>query len=413
MNKTIEPFIYSGEIISNTSKSYFQRAIAIIAVSKSTCQVYGSYDEDDVKVALSIFKSIGGEIKKDKNSIFLDSRNVVAAQSISVFCGESGLSTRMFGTVLTSLFLTTKLNGDKSIINREIDFSELSQLGVIVENKSKNLPIVLNGKLNYGTIDINGSDGSQLISGLLIALFSLNGDSIVNVKDLVSKPYILMTISILKAFGISVVNEEFSKFIVKGNQIPKKKEYHVEGDWSGAAFHLVGAAISGEVTIKGLNLDSLQADIAILNALIICGAQIAKEKNCITVKKDRLESFVFDATNCPDLFPSLVVLASCCNGRTKISGVSRLSNKESNRAIVLQLEFKKLGVEIEIIDNDMFILGAKKITGNKVNSHGDHRIAMALAIMASISESSIIIENSEVVAKSYTKFYSDLEKVIS
>ena len=145
----------------------------------------------------------------------------------------------------------------------------------------------------------------------------------------------------------------------------------------------------------------------------MCGAQIAKEKNCITVKKDRLESFVFDATNCPDLFPSLVILASCCNGRTKISGVNRLSNKESNRAVVLQLEFKKLGVEIEIIENDMFILGAKKITGNKVNSHGDHRIAMALAIMASVSESSIIIENSEVVAKSYTKFYSDLEKVIS
>ena len=413
MNKTIEPFIYSGEIISNTSKSYFQRAIAIIAVSKSTCQVYGSYDDDDVNVALSIFKSIGGKIKKNKNSIFLDGKDILSAQSISVFCGESGLSTRMFGTVLTSLFIRTELNGDRSIVSREIDFSELSQLGVLVENKLKNLPIVLNGKLNFGTININGSEGSQLISGLLIALFSLNGDSIINVKKLVSKPYILMTISILKEFGISVINEGFSKFIIKGNQIARKKEYHVEGDWSGCAFHLVGAAISGEVTIRGLNLDSLQADISILNVLIMCGAQIVKEKNYITVKKDKLESFVFDATNCPDLFPSLVVLASCCNGRTKISGVSRLSNKESNRAVVLQLEFKKLGVEIEIINNDMFILGAKKIIGNKVNSHGDHRIAMSLALMASVSESSIIIENSEVVTKSYTKFYSDLEKVIS
>lgn len=413
MNKVIEPFKYSGEIISNTSKSYFQRAIAITAVSKSTCQIYGSYDDEDVNVALSIFKSIGGKIKKNKNSIFLNGKNILSAPSISVFCGESGLSTRMFGVVLTSLFLTTKLSGNRSIINREIDFSKLSQLGVSVENNSKNLPIVLKGKLNYGIINLDGSEGSQLTSGLLIALFSLNGDSILNVKNLVSKPYVLMTISILKEFGIKVVNEGFTKFIVKGNQIPEIKEYHVEGDWSGAAFHFVGAAISGEVTIRGLNLSSLQADIAILYALSKCGAKIEKEKNYITVKKYRLKSFIFDATNCPDLFPALVVLASCCDGRTKIIGVNRLSNKESNRALVLQLEFKKIGVEIQVIENNMFVDGTKNIIGNNVNSHGDHRIAMALAVMASVAQTSIVIENSEVVAKSYSKFYNDLDKVIS
>ena len=413
MDRTIKPFNYSGEITSNASKSYFQRAIAIISISKSTCSIFGSYDDDDVNVAISIFKAIGGKVIKNKNSILIDSRNVLAENSISVFCGESALSTRMFGAVLPSLFVTTELKGYKSIYSREIDFEELSQLGVVVENKSKRLPIVLQGKLNSGIINIDGSKGSQLISGLLIALSSIEGDSVLNVKGLVSKPYVLMTINLLKEFGISIINKNFSKFIIKGSQIPVFKDYYVEGDWSGAAFHLVGAAISGEVSIKGLNLNSLQADIKILDVLESCGALITKDHNSITIKKDRLECFVFDAQNSPDLFPPLVALASCCRGKTKISGVSRLSNKESNRAVVLQLEFKKIGVEIELKGDDMFINGTENIIGAKVNSNGDHRIAMALSVMACVSASPIVIVNSDVVTKSYSKFFSDLEKVTS
>ena len=411
MNQKIQPFNYSGEIISNSSKSYFQRVIALISISKTTCLVHGLYNDDDVKVALGIFKAIGGKVKKNTNNIFLDSRDVYPGSNVSLSCGESGLSTRMFGTVLTCIFSIIKLNGDRSIANRKIDFSELSQLGVLVKHVSKRMPIILKGNLSSGTINVDGSQGSQLISGLLIALSSLKKDSVINVKDLVSKPYVLMTIQILKEFGISIINEDFSKFIIKGNQIPVSRDYFVEGDWSGAAFHLVGAAISGEVSITGLNLASFQADIKILDVLLMCGSKVIKGENSVTVKKGRLESFVFDAQNCPDLFPPLVVLASCCIGVTKISGVNRLSNKESNRAVVLQLEFKKLGIEIDIRGDDMLITGTTHIIGNEVDSNGDHRIAMALATMASVSNSPINILNADVVAKSYSNYFNDLEKV--
>jgi 3-phosphoshikimate 1-carboxyvinyltransferase len=196
---------------------------------------------------------------------------------------------------------------------------------------------------------------------------------------------------------------------VKGNQQIKSSKYIIEGDWSGAAFHLVGAAISGEVKVYGLNPNSLQADKAILKALYKCGAEIIIKEDFIKVKRLQLNSFSFDATDCPDLFPSLVSLASCCKGVSVIKGVRRLINKESNRARSIKLEFAKIGVKVVLKDNHMYIYGSKVIKGAIISSHNDHRIAMALSIMASVSKGPINVTDSEVVAKSYSKFYKDLE----
>jgi len=199
--------------------------------------------------------------------------------------------------------------------------------------------------------------------------------------------------------------------VIKGNQQYQCHEYSVEGDWSGAAFHLVGAAISGSVLVKGLNLSSLQADIKILDVLELCGAHIVQKSTSVLVKKNKLQAFNYDATDCPDLFPPIVALAACCKGNSFISGVGRLENKESNRAVVLQSEFKKLGVKILILDDIMIVHGTKKLIGANVNSHKDHRIAMALSVMASVTNEKITIESAEAVNKSYSNFYSDLELI--
>jgi 3-phosphoshikimate 1-carboxyvinyltransferase len=196
---------------------------------------------------------------------------------------------------------------------------------------------------------------------------------------------------------------------VKGNQQIKSSKYIIQGDWSGAAFHLVGAAISGEVKVYGLNPNSLQADKAILKALYKCGAEVIIKEDFIEVKRLELNSFSFDATDCPDLFPSLVSLASCCKGVSVIKGVRRLINKESNRARSIKLEFAKIGVKVVLKDNHMYIYGSKVIKGAIISSHNDHRIAMALSIMGSVSKGPINVTNSEVVAKSYSNFYKDLE----
>ena len=413
MHKEILPFFYKGSIKIHSSKSYFQRVIAFSCLSNSNCIIYGDSNSDDIQVALKICSEIGFEVVLCDQYVMLNKITDFKSKSISVNVGESGLCARMFGVILASIFENTEILGVSTIKLRKINLSFLKQLGVKITSKNNFLPIIINGKLKSGIINIDGSEGSQLLSGLLIALPFLKGDSVINVTNLVSKPYVDMTISLLKEFGINILNNHYKSFSIKGDQTSKFSTYNVEGDWSGAAFHLVGAAISGSVSIKGLNVNSLQADMAIIEALDLCGAIIKWENNVIFIRKNNLNAFSFDATECPDLFPPIVALASCCNGRTVISGVKRLKNKESNRAYALQKEFGKLGVVINIDGNKMIIEGGSRILGGDVDSHKDHRIAMALSVMACVSVTPILIQNYEAVSKSYSKFYSDLSNVSS
>ena len=193
----------------------------------------------------------------------------------------------------------------------------------------------------------------------------------------------------------------------------------MEGDWSGAAFLLVAGAIAGGITVKGLDVFSTQADKAILKALMDCGANISIETEQIIVTSPfpqdagqgvrGLKAFHFNATDCPDLFPPLVALAAYCKGTTVIEGVSRLSHKESNRALTLQEEFKKMGVTIKLQDDLMMIEGGGGLKGALIHSHHDHRIAMACAVAALKADAETVIEEAEAVNKSYTDFYEHLK----
>jgi 3-phosphoshikimate 1-carboxyvinyltransferase len=413
MHKEIWPFFYNGSIKIHSSKSYFQRAIAFSCLSNSNCIIHGDSNSDDIQVALKICSEIGFKVVLRDHYVVLNKITDFKSKSISVNIGESGLCARMFGVILSSIFENTEILGEGTARLRKINLSFLKQLGVKITSNNNFLPIIINGKLKSGIINIDGSEGSQLLSGLLIALPFLKEDSVINVSNLVSKPYVDMTISLLKEFGIKIINNNYKSFLIQGGQTSKVSKYNVEGDWSGAAFHLVGAAISGFVSVKGLNINSLQADRAIIEALELCGAIIKLENNVVVVRKNNLNAFSFDATECPDLFPPIVALASCCNGRTVISGVKRLKNKESNRAYTLKKEFAKLGVVINIEGNKMIIEGGSLILGGNVDSHKDHRIAMALSVMACVSDMPISIQNYEAVSKSYSKFYSDLSNVSS
>jgi 3-phosphoshikimate 1-carboxyvinyltransferase len=183
----------------------------------------------------------------------------------------------------------------------------------------------------------------------------------------------------------------------------------VEGDWSGAAFLLVAGVIAGEMVVTGLDVFSSQADRAILQPLMQTGAGLSIEEKQVTARPGNLQPFHFNATDCPDLFPPLAALAAYCNGTSVIEGVHRLIFKESDRASVLQMELGKLGVEVIIQDDLMVIKGGQPVKAGNVNSHGDHRIAMALGVLALKAEGEVIIENAEVIHKSYPGFYKDLE----
>ena len=409
MYKVIKPFRYKGSIKINSSKSIYQRCLALSCFSNSDFIIVGDSNNDDVKTAKEICKKIGLDLKKSKNNLIVSGEVLANIQRLNVNTCESGLSLRVFGVLLTSFFENVTLNRNGSAINRKFDFSSLKDLGVTFYEKESS--IILNGKLNAGTVNINKLDSSQILTGLLITLPFLNDNSIIKCKDLVSKPYIDITLSLLDDLGIQIKNNNYKKFLIEGNQELKRNKVIVEGDWSSAAFHLVGAAISGSITINGLNLKSLQGDKEILNVLEKCGTELKIKNNSVTVIKKQLKSFSFDATQTPDLFPPLVALASCCDGISKIFGVDRLINKESNRGLTLKEEFSKLGIKISLDNKCLSIEGKSQIKGAIVDSHNDHRLAMALSVMASVSEHPITIKNSYAVAKSYSKFYDVLNTI--
>jgi 3-phosphoshikimate 1-carboxyvinyltransferase len=284
---------------------------------------------------------------------------------------------------------------------------ELKQLGVKCTSSDGFIPITIKGPIIGGYCEIDGSVSSQLLTGLLMALPLATKDSRVKVNNLKSKPYIDMTIQILSSFGIKIQNTDYNLFNIRGNQKYIPHDYTVEGDWSGGAFLLVAGAVSGQVNIQGLRIDSMQSDMAIIKALENAGAQMKIGENQVEISKSKLKAFEFDATESPDLFPPLVALASYCNGVSTIKGVSRLIYKESDRAATLKEEFGKMNIKIEINDDIMSVTGGQPISAH-VESHEDHRIAMAVAVASLGASGRVYIRDSQCVAKSYPGFFDDL-----
>ena len=409
MNREIKPFKYNGSIYINSSKSVYQRAVALACFSKKKFQIIGDSNNTDSQTAIRICKEMGFNIVKSENNLEIFGELYSDKSSLQISSIESGLCIRLFGVLLLSVFNEVNMLLTGTAKERKFDFTSLKELGV--DSFIKDSSILLRGKLNSGVINIDNPNTSQLLTGLLITLPFLKGDSIVYCKNPVSINYIDITLDLLETLGIVIKNENHTKYIIKGNQTINQHKIIVEGDWSGAAFHFVGAAISGKIKVYGLNIDSNQGDKQILDLLIKCGAEVNIYDRYIEVKKNQLKSFTFDATDVPDLIPPLTVLASSCDGESYIYGTDRLINKESNRALSLEKEFSKLGVRIISKKNCFKIIGCNKIKGGYVDSHNDHRIAMALSVMATVAKTPVAITNSSVVDKSNSRFYNDLDKI--
>jgi 3-phosphoshikimate 1-carboxyvinyltransferase len=317
------------------------------------------------------------------------------------------------------------ITGEGSLLNRPIHFFDeiLPQLNVKVKTQNGKLPLIIQGPLQPKNIEIDGSLSSQFLTGLLMAYSAANANNVtIKVKDLKSRPYIDLTLQVMKEFGMKLPeNRNYKEFYFSSKTINDKPRptrssgraktinYTIEGDWSGGAFLLVAGCIAGPITVRGLDMMSTQADKKIMEVLSNANASVAVEAKGIKLRPAEMKAFEFDATDCPDLFPPLVVLAAYCRGESKIKGVDRLVHKESNRAISLQQEFGKMGVKIELNDDIMVIAGVNKLTGGAVHSHHDHRIAMALAVVALKADEETIIEEAGAVNKSYPDFFDDLK----
>lgn len=414
MKAIIEPGSVRGSIQAPPSKSMTQRVYAAALLHRGQTIVAGAGTSDDEQAALGIIGELGAQISEQGPGVTLITSEGVKPIQDNIFCGESGLSARLFIPVAALCSQPVTVNGTGSLLLRPMGLYAriLPEFKVAIETNNGFLPARITGPLVPSDVTIDGSESSQFLSGLLFAISAAQqqGTTTITVKDLMSKPYSDMTVSVLRRFGFGIEQQGYQCFTLSG----LRKDFNepeisivIESDWSSAAYFLVAGAIAGDVTVRGLEDNHLQADSAILSLLTETGADISRKEGEIRVKKKHLFGFEFDATDCPDLFPILAILAACCSGESYISGVHRLFTKESNRAESISEMLENFDVPFSIESDMLCVTGVRKLRGTVIDPHRDHRIVMAAAIGALRASGRVDILDAGVVNKSYPGFFND------
>jgi 3-phosphoshikimate 1-carboxyvinyltransferase len=391
-----------------------QRVCAAALLHHGTTIITNPGSSDDDQAAIEIIKALGADVKQlNENTLEITSQGVYP-KTDHIHCGESGLSARLFIPIAALSNKAIRIEGSGSLVNRPLDvFTEvLPEMNVTVQHNSGKLPFVIQGPLQATDIELDGSVSSQFLSGLLFACGHEPPRAVtIKVKDLKSKPYIDLTLAVLEQFGYVVQNDNYELFTIEPRRsITKDIIIDIEGDWSSAAIMMVGAALSGNVSFSGLDINSAQADKAVLNALRLAGAEL-NTGGTIEVKRAQLRGFEFDATHCPDLFPALAILASCSSGESRVHGIHRLIHKESNRIESISDMLEAFGVFHAVEDDALYIEGRQTLQPASIFSHHDHRIAMAAAIGALRAYDTVYISKAEAVSKSYPDFFTDLQRL--
>ena len=418
---TIQPSSLSGTITAAASKSSMQRACAAALVRKGESIIRNPGISNDDKAALKVIQALGATVEQlEDGSIKITSEGVNAVTN-EVNNGESGLGIRMFAPIVALNAKEMTINGEGSLLTRPMDFFDeiFPQLGIDIISNGGKLPLKVHGPLQPKNITIDGSLSSQFLTGLLLAYSALDAkDVTITVTNLKSKPYVDLTLSVMEQFFLKAPeNKDYKEFYFSAESANYENtfiDYTVESDWSGGAFLLVAGAVAGNITVKGLDINSTQADKKVIEALQTCGSNISINGSDISfppLGDGGMHSFRFDATDCPDLFPPLAALAAYCEGTTVIEGVLRLAHKESDRGITIQDELGKMGVVVELQGNLMLIHGGKGLHGAHIHSRHDHRIAMMCAVAALKAEGETIIDEAQAVSKSYPNFYEHIQSL--
>ncbi|MBQ2932278.1 MAG: 3-phosphoshikimate 1-carboxyvinyltransferase [Clostridia bacterium] len=410
---TITPCPLSGSVKIPPSKSYAHRAIISAFLSGGDCKIENIKLSDDISATLSCMKALGGEYIYDPQSLTLNisRKTKPLTKKVRLDCLESGSTLRFFIPIALSLGTEFEFSGKDRLLSRPLDpyFKIFDHLGIEYHQTENSL--LISGSLKPGKFVIDGSVSSQFVTGLLFALPLLDGTSEIAIDgNLSSKGYIDITLDVLKKFGIKIKNDNYKTFIIEGNQKYKAQNYVVEGDFSQSAFFLVAGALGSDITVSGLNPDSLQGDKKILDIIKETGAKIEQvsKSDFSAICTSLMHGITIDADEVPDLVPVLAVLFAFCKGESRITNASRLRLKESDRLSTTCDVLKKMGADIEEGEDFLVIKGKQTLKGAEVSAHNDHRIAMAAAIAACRCEGDVIIDGAEkAVSKSYPDFFED------
>ncbi|MFQ8959430.1 MAG: 3-phosphoshikimate 1-carboxyvinyltransferase [Acutalibacteraceae bacterium] len=413
MNIRLKPCRFCGEVTAISSKSDAHRLLIASALSDRSTFIRCNARSADITATVNCLNSLGADINFVDGGISV--KPIKEKRKSAVLdCNESGSTIRFLLPVAASLGTTTEFTGGGRLPERPLSpLREQMEAHGVVFSPINVFPVKINGKMISGKFTIKGNISSQFITGLLFALPLLNGNSIINVIPPVeSRPYIDMTLNTLKKFGITVTEKSNSFFIPGGQKYASPGTVESEGDWSNSAFFLTAGAVSGKVTVTGLDVSSVQGDKQILTILKEMGAEITVEQGSITVKKGDLHGINIDARNIPDLVPIISVAAAAANdGETVITGAERLKIKESDRLTAVYESLKSLGVDISKTDDGLVINKTGIVGGGAVSGYNDHRMVMALSVLSAVSSGDIILRGAEAVNKSYPNFFEDFSSL--
>jgi len=417
----ITPSSVTGEVSAPPSKSYTHRAVILASLAAGESIIDNPLLSDDTLYTIDACRSLGADIELEGNRLTITGtggqiRVTPGREKISA--GNSGSTIRMVAPLAALAPTKVVLDGDSRLRQRPVGdlLSALKSLGASAHSLGTNgyPPIeIQGGKLTGGEVTIAGQVSSQHISALLmIAPYIKDGLRIMITDELRSKPYIDITLDVMREFGVEAVNKDYKEFLVKGGQRYQAKRYQIEGDYSSAAYFLVAGAIGGQsVTVKNLKTNSVQGDKYFLNILSQMGCSVEHQKEAVTVsRRDELKGVTIDMGDYPDLVPTVAAVAAYAQGKTEMTNIGHLKFKESNRLNDTAAELAKMAIKVNVTDNSMAIHGGKP-RGAEVEAHNDHRLAMSLAIAALFAEGDSIINGAEAVSKSYPRFFTDLAEL--
>lgn len=418
MKVKITPSSVTGEISAPPSKSYTHRAVILASLATGESLIEDPLLSDDTRYTIDACRSLGADIELESDQLKINGTGGqirVAPGSERIFAGNSGSTIRMVAPLAALSQSKVVLDGDSRLRQRPVGdlISALKSLGASARSLGTNdyPPIeIQGGKLNGGEVTISGGISSQHISALLmIAPYTENGLRIKIAEGLHSRPYIDITLDVMRDFGVEAVNRDYKEFLVKGGQQYKARRYRIEGDYSSAAYFLAAGAIGGKpVTVKNLKAGSAQGDKYLYNILPRMGCPVKHQKEQVTVyRRDELKGVTIDMGDYPDLVQTVAVVAAYARGKTEITNIGHLKFKETDRLRLTAAELAKMGIRVDVTDNTIVIYGGKP-RGAEIEAHDDHRMAMSLSIATLFADGDSTINGAEAVTKSYPHFFSDL-----
>ncbi|MBW7572595.1 3-phosphoshikimate 1-carboxyvinyltransferase [Caproiciproducens faecalis] len=394
-NVLITPSVLSGNILVPPSKSAAHRAAICSALAGGKPLFDGEALSNDITATCRAMRAICG-----------------GGKAVQIDCGESGSTLRFLIPVAAALGLNAEFIGSGRLPERPIGvyLDCLPRHGVLC-NTQGGLPLTVSGQMTPGRFELPGNISSQFITGLLLALPLLNGDSeLVLSSPLESAGYVDMTIEIMREFGVTVQRAE-NGWNIPGRQKYRPCEYRVERDWSQAAFFLAAGTLGGTLRLEGLNPDSCQGDRAAEQLFREFGARVEWEGSVLSVSPKELTGIEIDASQIPDLVPVLAATAALCRGCTRIYNAQRLRIKESDRLFAMADGLTKLGGKVVETPDGLIIDGVPLLHGGKAEGFNDHRIVMALSIAALKADGGVTVSDAQSIEKSYPAFFEDYNRL--